>query len=291
MLSCSRSTHENIVYVVVALAAFLAEPTIVRAQGDYNWVNFTKPLALSRGSLTASSPGALYLNHEDTCNLLVEEWAWDREHDCPSIESLVVGTPDGVDSFIVAKPNNDGFVVFDDWDADTDEEIDAIWDSYVEGMADQSKQLGIEIKPIDWYVYPTLNKDRALMYYAILSEWNGEPTINIHATLFDRKGYLVFQIVTISSDPGATALENMMLATLDSYQSTHSENYFDFSEGDKVAAVGAMGVLATLMGVKYGKGFFAAALAFGLLFLKKAWFLLLLPLVFLKRLFKKRTAP
>jgi hypothetical protein len=290
MLRFSRSTHENIIYVVVALAAFLAEPTVVRAQGDYNWVNFTEPLALSRGSLTASSRGASYLSHEDTCNVVVEYFGWDRES-CPLVENMVVGTPDGVDNLIVSKPNNDGFVVFDDWDADTDEEIDAIWDNYTDMMVGQGKRLGIEIKPIDWYVYPTLNKDRAVMYYAVLAEWDGEPSIGLHATLFDRKGYVSFQIVPLSSDPGVEALENMMLATLDSYQPTTSQSYFDFSEGDKIAAVGAVGVLATLLGVKYGKGFFAAALAFGLLFLKKAWFLLLLPLLLLKRLFKKRTGP
>lgn len=289
MLNLSKSAHENIIYVAVALFAFLGQPALVRAEVNYNPVNFTEPLNLSRGSLTATSPGGIYLSHEDTCNLLVEESGWERES-CGSVENLVVGTPAGVDSYIVYKPNNDGFVVFDDWDADTDEEIAAIWDSYAEGLKAQGERLGIEVKPVRWYVYPTLNQEEAMMYYAIMTEWDGVPNINVNATLFDRRGYVTFGMVLASADPGEAVATALMLDTLSSYQPTQEESYFDFSEGDKIAAVGAMGVLATLMGVKYGKGFFAAALGILLLVVKKAWFILLLPLIFVKRLFKGKSS-
>ena len=49
--------------------------------------------------------------------------------------------------------------------------------------------------------------------------------------------------------------------------------------------MGAVGVLAALVGVKYGKAAATGLIAVALLFLKKAWFLLLIPLVFLKKLF------
>ena len=53
----------------------------------------------------------------------------------------------------------------------------------------------------------------------------------------------------------------------------------------------ALGVLAALVGVKYGKAAATGFVAILLLFLKKAWFVLLLPLVFLIKLFTGKKAP
>lgn len=64
----------------------------------------------------------------------------------------------------------------------------------------------------------------------------------------------------------------------------------EFRDGDKVAAVGALGVLATLLGVKYGKGALAAIMAIGLVVVKKAWFLIFIPFLFIRRLFSRKSA-
>ncbi len=56
------------------------------------------------------------------------------------------------------------------------------------------------------------------------------------------------------------------------FQFGPQSDYGDFQEGDTVAAVGAAGLIAAALGVKFGKGFLVVAL----LFLKKFWFLALI---------------
>lgn len=56
----------------------------------------------------------------------------------------------------------------------------------------------------------------------------------------------------------------------------------DLQEGDKVAAVGAAGLIAAAFGAKFGKAFLVAAL----LLLKKFWFVLLAIPVVLWRWFR-----
>jgi len=59
-----------------------------------------------------------------------------------------------------------------------------------------------------------------------------------------------------------------------SYSPSYKQSYFDFKSGDKVAAVGALGVLAGVLGVKYGKAVATGLFALAAVFLKKFWFLI-----------------
>lgn len=284
----NKHFRDNVVFILVATAAFLSEPTIANAQTDpYNPVNFTEPLSLYRGKISPVSPDSLYFDDEDRCNILMNEWGWDS---CEGIEAMIVGLAPGIDTVMVETPNSDGHVTLDDWEeADRQEEIDAIWKEFVEGSREQGKALGERIEPVRWYVQPTLNKEKSYLYYAVLIDWEGEMIINAKASLFDRQGYITFRLIPDSADLSETALQQLVETSLDAYQPKTQQAYFDFQDGDKVAAVGAIGVLATLVGVKYGKAAATGILAIILIFLKKAWFLLLIPLVFLKNIiFRKR---
>ena len=121
------------------------------------------------------------------------------------------------------------------------------------------------------------------MFYATRLIWDGVNTINITATKFDRYGYVEFSIVPEDSSLSESEVRRMISTVLDEYSSDATSSYASFTTGDKVAAAGALGVLATLVGVKYGKGFFAAALALLIVFLKKAWILVLLPFYWLAK--------
>ncbi len=57
-----------------------------------------------------------------------------------------------------------------------------------------------------------------------------------------------------------------------------------------MAGYGALGVLATMLGVKYGGAASAGLIALLLVVLKKGAFILLLPLVWLRRLFSRNKA-
>jgi len=220
--------------------------------------------------------------------LVQKEFGW-LASQCDEIENIVFGYLPNLDNIIVNKPNTDGFVKFDDWeDRDLDAEIELIWDSYVSGIASQSAQLGINITPIDWYVYPTLKKKNGYMYYAVLLDWNGERNLNVNATLFDRKGFVNFSLVPIDFNIGKSELEDTIGNVFVSYTPTVDQSYVDFSSGDKIAAVGAVGVLASLLGVKYGKVAATGLFAILLIFAKKLWFLVFLPLFLIPKLFRRK---
>lgn len=280
----------NIVFILISVAAFVSEPAIVTAQENpYSPVNFTEPLSLSRGKISPVSPDSIYLEEKDRCNLLINEWGWSS---CEGIDAMIFGLAPGIDNIMVEAPVSDGYVKFDDWESsDRQEEIDAIWNDYAEGARQQGKALGQRIEPVRWYVYPTLNKEKSYLYYAILIDWEGEMVINAKASLFDRRGYIPISVTPESTSLSEAELQELVEISLDAYQAHNQQSYFDFQDGDKVAAVGAMGVLATLVGVKYGKAAAAGIIGILLVFLKKAWFLLLVPIVFLKNLvFGKKKA-
>lgn len=287
----NRHLRDNLIFIAVSVIAFTTEPAVLNAQQNpYNPINFTERLNLSRGSLSPISPDSVYLNAKDTCRLVQQEWAWEKEG-CADIEALIFAHQPGIDSLMVMAPNSQGYVKFDDWDGDSSsDEIETIWQEFVEGTKAQGEKLGVDIKPVKWHVYPTLDKEKSIMYYAILLDWGGEMNLNVRATLFDRRGYVPFSLIPADPNVPEIEIKRMVVASLDSYGPKPEESYFDFEDGDKIAAAGALGVLATLVGVKYGKGAFAAILATILIIAKKFWFVLLIPLVFLKNLIFKKKA-
>lgn len=279
----SKQSKDCIVFVLTAITVFLSSTMMVAAQEDpYSPVDFTEPLSLSRGDISPVSPDSVYLDEKDRCNLLINEWGWSS---CEEIDAMIFGLAPGIDNIMVEAPVSDGYVKFDDWeDSDRQEEIDAIWNDYAEGARQQGKALGQRIEPVRWYVYPTLNKEKSYLYYAILIDWEGEMVINAKASLFDRKGYIPISVTPESTSLSETELQELVEIALDAYQPHSEQAYFDYRDGDEVAAVGTLGVLATLVGVKYGKVAAVGLIGVLLVFLKKAWFLLLIPLAFLKKL-------
>jgi hypothetical protein len=258
---------------------------------DYNPVAFTQPLKLTRGQIVAASPGAAYLSHDESCRLLVSEQGWSPD-ECGAIENLLAAPAPGIDSALVYKPVYDGHVSFEDW-SESKEQIDGIWSGFVETMKAQSQRLNKNLVPESWLVYPTLDKDKAYMYYALVMNWDGHRSINIKGSLFDRSGYVPFLIVPDQATLPGAQVQSVVTRFLASYKSDLDSSYFDFKPGDRVAAIGAAGVLAALLGVKVAKvaavGFFVTILAFA----KKLVFLLVVaPFLGLKRLFAgKRATP
>ena len=281
----ARFVREQLVFIAVSVAAFASGPAIVHAQNrEFAPVVFSESLDLSRGRLLPGTTDGLILSRGDYCYLMLEEWGWES---CDGIDAVIVGHLDATDTTMIAEPNSAGFVRFDDWEsADRDSEIARIEAGLERSLAVQSERTGDDIRFLGWRSYPTLNPARHYMYYATDISWNGSLQTNIRATVFDRKGYVVFTIVPIAADPTAGEIEAMIDATLNRYVPAAEQSYAAFVTGDKVATAGAIGVLATMMGVKYGKSATAGFMAALLLIAKKAWFVLLLPLVWLKRLFR-----
>ena len=263
----------------------VAQDTSEQAQTDnqepeYVLVPLEEPIDLERGIYRSSSPDASYLTKADTCRYGKAYFGWTG---CDGISNMVLGLSPAVDNILIGEPGSDGYVKFDDWESqDRDEEIESIWESLAEGLAYQGRQLGIEISVDNWLVYPTLDKENAVLYYATVQTWDGEKMVNIEASKFDRHGFVEFQIIPMDNEIESVQVKDIVDDILDGYQPRQGTDYSEFEPGDQVAEYGAIGALAALVGVKYAKaavGFLPALL----LLLKKFWFVLLIPFIFLKK--------
>lgn len=195
---------------------------------------------------------------------------------CTTLAIVFPNPRTGIDSIYYEAPENVGHVNMDDWAEDVNSQIDEIWESYVEGSKEQSKRIGYEVTPLKWVQYPTLNKAAKVLTYGILIDFGGTQTINLTTIKFTRTGYVVMDVVT-DDDMLAARSKNYDSASVyaaKTYVPQSGMRYADFQVGDKVAAVGAVGVLASVIGVKHGKGWLAGIGATILLMAKKFWFLL-----------------
>lgn len=280
--------RENLIFLVVSFLIFSSEPAIVYAQGGDPYA-FTEPLTVSRGKLLPSSQEAFKFPRDEMCDVVKSEWGWAN---CDGVDVMVVLFTPQIDTLIIDKPNTSGYVKLDDWDSGEREDvISGIEDHLRESLKAQGERSGQNITFDGWKVYPTLNATKKYMYYATDIGWDGESTINVKAVVFDRRGFVLFSIVPVDSNMNESQMVAIINDVLDKYQPKPQEEYSAFSSGDKVAAVGAVGVLATLVGVKYGKGAATGLLVVLTLLLKKAWFILVLPLYWvwgwIKHLFRK----
>lgn len=284
--SVKRVVKEHVIILAVSFVAFASGPGIVHANvGPANPMVFTEPLSLSRGEITPGSPESSYLQKDQYCDLMLNAWGWSS---CEGIDAVIVQHVPNADITVVETPNSLGYVALDDWRSDDrEQEIGEIEKVLKEAMREQSDRIGADIEFIGWRTYPQLNERKKYLYYAIDVSWDGGLQTNIKATVFDRQGYIVFNITPIASDMSSGDIEELINDTLDNYAPAVDQSYSAFEVGDKVAAVGALGVLAGMLGVNYGKGLGAVVLAFVIAVAKKGAFLVLLPVYWVAKLFKR----
>lgn len=280
-----KFVKENLIFILVSFLPYASTPAIVHAQQSSSGVTpFLQPLSLTRGSLAPGLYESFIIDRITYCDIMKNEWGWSS---CEGVDTMVAGFNGNIDTLIVEEPTSDGFVKFDDWNSkDKDEEIKQIEKELRKSLKSQAKATNSEISFLGWQAYPTLNQTTNVMHYATRLRWNGDEIINVKATKFDRKGFVVFRIVPYESDLSATEINTLVAEAINYYQPAPQQSYASFVTGDKVAAVGALGVLATLVGVKYGRAAAAGFLAILLAFLKKGGFLILLPILWLGRVIK-----
>lgn len=281
-----KIVKENLLFLLIATAAFLEVPAIVYANpGVAAQTPFVEPLNLSRGKLSPGWGEGSIVSKEMYCDFMLNDWGWTS---CEGVDGFVTYYREDIDTLVVSSPNSDGYVEFDDWhNAGRDDIIKEIRNELDVGLRAQGEQLGVEISFANWVVYPTLNEEGRYLYYAFNTLWDGNVVTNIKASLFDRKGYVAFMLVPVSENPSEGEVKDLVAAIANGYTPVQAQSYAAFTSGDKIATAGVVGVLASLMGVKYGKGILATITGIALLVAKKFWFVLILPLFWLKRFFKK----
>lgn len=287
----SKWLRENLFFLLIAHMVFLSEPALVYAQdGNAQPVNFTQPRNVARGAITPIGQEAMYFDDKDRCDAMVSAWGWDRES-CAGVEELLINMGPDIDTLVVNVPVSEGYVKLDDWTGDVSAEVDEITKSYKTAIAAQSEKIGTNIEFIGWKLYPQVDREKNIMYYANILNWGGESTLNVTVTLFDRYGYIPLKVIPVNADLSSADLKNVVDQAVASYKPKIDTSYFAFESGDNVATYGALGVFAGLLGVKYAKSVGAGIFAIALLLLKKAWFVVLLPLVWIGKLFGGKKTP
>ncbi|HWK68586.1 MAG TPA: DUF2167 domain-containing protein [Rhizobiaceae bacterium] len=282
----NKRLRDNLLFLIIAHVCWLSQPAIVLAQDErYHPVNFTQPLSTARGVVTPIGPDAIYLEDAERCTFLVKEFGWE-EQSCTDVNQMLLNMGP-IDTLLVNAPVSDGYVSLDDFTGDTADEVDAITESYTASIQNQAKALGVQIEFLGWRLYPQVDRDKSILYFANMLDWDGEKTMNISVVLFDRYGYVPMKVVPRDSELSAEQLKGVVEQAVAVYKPNVGSSYFHFESGDKVASYGALSVFAGILGVKYGKAATAGLLVIAAIFLKKAWFLLLLPLVWIVRLFRK----
>ena len=283
-----KAPRDNIAIVFSALVA-LSAPAIAYAQDKYHPIDFKQAIQTERGELSPIGPDAVYLNDKESCDFAKTEWGWSS---CEGIDKMAFGMGPAIETLLIEDPVSEGFVKLDDFfENGATDEIDAITEDYKQGLAEQAKRLGMKVEFVGWRLQPTADKSRNLIYYALDSKWDGSPTTNVKVMLLDRYGYLVMNLVPASADLNAEEMKDVVSQAVGAYESKPAAGYKDFQEGDRIAAYGGLGVLAAVLGVKFGKVATFGLLAGLLLLLKKGAFLIIVPLVaiggFFKRLFRR----
>ena len=174
-----------------------------------------------------------------------------------------------------------GYVKTDDWtDVDPDKFIKEMIENYKASNSTRQQNGQATVKDVTWKKKPYLDGTYNSVYYAFNVTWSdNSSTVEGTAIILGKEGY-----TTASYVGGTDGYQEQMLLNLSKiHKFNTAKEYKDWKSGDKVAAAGIGALLATTLGVKALKPGIIAA---GLLLLKKFWFIIFLPFIWLGNLFK-----
>ncbi len=159
---------------------------------------------------------------------------------------------------------DEGYIDDSDW-ADVDgDELLAQYRGATEASNEERVANGFKpMQVVGWLEPPHYDESSRTVTYALELKDEDSSWANAVALRLGRAGYTeltwVGSIEAFRSAGSRPALLNDALAA-HSFEEGH--RYADFKEGDKVAAYGIAGLVATALGVKFGKGIIAALIAF-----------------------------
>jgi uncharacterized membrane-anchored protein len=202
-----------------------------------------------------------------------------------NLEAAVVDPNAG--NIIVFKSVRDGYVKFDDW---SDVDADGFLESMKEGTEEENKERAKHnVSPltvVGWRQKPTLDPASKTVSWALDLRDNGDPLVNASVLIFSRYGYEQLTWAGDATDDPNVFLQRIRAA----YDFDAGARYGDFQPNDKVAEYGIATLVAGLVGAKVAAKFGLLALA--LVFLKKAWIVVVVALsgigAAVKRLFRRR---
>ncbi len=246
----------------------------------------TGTISLLDGKVTLNVPEDFYyLSPEDTKKVL--EDAWGNPESTPTQGMLFPAayTPISNGSWgVTIDYSEDGYV--SDEDAAKIDYDELLKDMQADALAESESRVaaGFEsIALIGWAAQPQYDSLTHKLYWAKELKFGSAEnnTLNYNVRALGRQGVLVMNF--IADMPQLPEIERARDDVMAMVTFNEGHRYNDFNPDlDKVAAYSIGGLIAGKVLAKTGM------LAAGLLLLKKFWFVLLLPILWLKNLFKRK---
>jgi uncharacterized membrane-anchored protein len=210
--------------------------------------------------------------------------------DAPATIEAMLYEP-ATNALVYYQKLGDGFVSVDDWgNVDPDAFIKTIRENT---EADNVKRRENGVPPlhvVGWLEKPNLDRKEKIVRWAI-DAIDDDQTSNVNsvALILTRDGFEKLTWI----GPKEALSRDLLKTAQTSFRLPVGDQYSDYREGDKVAAYGIAGLVASMLGAKVATKF--GLLALVAVFAKKLGALIILPFAlgvgFIKRLFKRSKAP
>jgi len=175
----------------------------------------------------------------------------------------VLSAPDGK-SLVYYEWRDEGYVSDSDWkDVDGDELLKQYRDSTEASNEERGKNGFEPMHVVGWLEPPHYDQATHTVTYAMELNDKDSHWANAVALRLVRAGYTELTWVgSIDGFKTAGGRPDLLNEALGSHAFEEGFRYGDYQKGDKVAAYGIAGLVATALGVKFGKGLLAALIAF-----------------------------
>ncbi|MBD1145898.1 DUF2167 domain-containing protein [Pelagibacterales bacterium SAG-MED34] len=254
-----------------------------KAWETLNWIDGPKKVNFSEAQSKIDIDSNFDILTDDDANQLLY---WLNGIEFPHVKIYAYNLND--DTQYMFYYEDSGYVKTNDWtEVDPKRFIDEIKENYKTSNEERKKNNLPYVTNVTWMKTPYLDGIYNSVYWALNVQWSDNTSSQEGtALILGREGYTTAKYVA-----GQNGYNEQMLLNLSKmHKFNQTKEYKDWKSGDKIAAVGIGALLASTLGVKALKpGLIAAAL----LILKKFWFILFLPFIWVGKLFtssnKKKT--
>jgi uncharacterized membrane-anchored protein len=182
----------------------------------------------------------------------------------PGTEAVLTYDSDGANSEVYYDWRDEGYVSDSDWEEVDGDALLAQYRDATEASNEERAANGMKpMHVVGWLEPPRYDQATRTVTYALELKDDESHWTNAVALRLGRAGYTEFTWVgSIDLFKGASGRPDLLNQALAAHSFDQGYRYEDFKEGDKVAAYGVAGLVATALGVKFGKGIIAAVIAF-----------------------------
>jgi uncharacterized membrane-anchored protein len=176
----------------------------------------------------------------------------------------VLGYESGDSAVVYYEWRDEGYVNDSDWsEVDGDDLLAQYKETTAASNEERAKNGFAPMEVVGWLQPPAYDSASRTVTYAMELKDKDSHWANAVALRLGRTGYTEFTWAgSIESLQSNGNHPELLRIALDTHEFDEGYRYTDFQEGDKVAAYGIAGLVATALGLKFSKGLIAALIAF-----------------------------